>query len=116
MVWMNRMPGCVELMRALRHAYDGRLLASQFLSWQRVRSVSITRSADDDGSPTAMADGDEPPTAMADGECVGPLPLHVESCKQMLRVLLPPAVVDWHRGRRGKEQIDQFIARDGRAI
>lgn len=106
MVWMNRMPGCVELMRALRHAYDGRLLASRFLSWQRVRSVSITRSAD----------GDEPPTAMADGECVGPLPLHVESRKQMLRVLLPPAVVDWHRGRRGKEQIDQAIARDGRAI
>lgn len=53
---------------------------------------------------------------MADGECVGPLPLHVESRKQMLRVLLPPAVVDWHRGRRGKEQIDQVIARDGRAI
>ena len=53
---------------------------------------------------------------MADGERVGPLPLHVESRKQMLRVLLPPAVVDWHRSRRGKEQIDQFIARDGRAI
>lgn len=105
MVWMNRMPGFIELMRALRHAYDGRLLTSRFLSWQRVRSVCIT----------CAGEGDEPPAAMADGEYVGSLPLHVVSRKQALRVLVPPAVVDWHGGKRGGEQIGQAIERDGRS-
>jgi len=31
-----------------------------------------------------------------------------------LRVLVPPAVVDWHRRERGEEQLLHAIERDGR--
>ena len=104
MVWMNRMPKFAELVRALRHAYDGRLLAARFLSWRRVRSVTITRAGE----------GDEPPTLMADGEYVGSLPLQAEARKRALRVLVPPAVAEWHRGERGAERLERVVSRDGR--
>ena len=104
MVWMERVPTLPEIAKALRHAYDGKVLACDFLAWRRVRSVSITRAEE----------GDEPPVLMADGESVGMLPVHVEAAGRTLRVLVPPAVVDWHRRERGEEQLLHAIERDGR--
>ncbi|MBW3093791.1 diacylglycerol kinase [Bifidobacterium sp. 64T4] len=104
MVWMERVPNLREIAKALRHAYDGKVLACDFLAWRRVRSVSITRAEE----------GDEPPVLMADGECMGRLPVHVEAVGHALRVLVPPAVVDWHRRERGEEQLLRAIERDGR--
>lgn len=106
MVWMNRMPGFAELVRALRHAYDGRLLSARFLSWKRVQSVTITRAGE----------GDEPPTLMADGEYVGSLPLHAEARERVLRVLVPPAVAEWHRRERDTERLERVVSRDGRDV
>ena len=100
-VWMEHMPKLREIISALRHAYDGRLLASGLFGWQRVREIAIARAQE----------GDEPPALMADGEYVGSLPVRVQACKRTLRVLAPPAVVGWHHG--GNEWL-QAIERDGR--
>ena len=51
---------------------------------------------------------------MADGEYVGSLPLHAEARERVLRVLVPPAVAEWHRRERDTERFDRVVSRDGR--
>ncbi|WP_172144488.1 diacylglycerol/lipid kinase family protein [Bifidobacterium panos] len=103
-VWMAHMPSLREAVRALRHAYDGRLLAAELFGWERVRDIEITRAQD----------GDEPPVLMADGEYVGQLPVKVRACKQAVRVLVPPAVADWYRSERSESRLLATVERDGR--
>ena len=103
LVWMDHVPGFAEICRLLPHLYDGRLLASEVFGWERVREVEVTRAAE----------GDEPPVLMADGEYVGRLPVRVRAVGASLRVLVPPAVAEWH-ARRTEDDVEAAIVRDGR--
>lgn len=104
LVWMDHVPNLPEIVRALRHAYNGRLLASKVFGWERVRGIEITRA--DSGS--------EPPVLMADGEYIGRLPVTVTACDRALRVLVPPAVARVQADEHGEEQVLRAIERDGR--
>lgn len=102
-VWMDHVPNVAECAGAIRNAYNGRLLASHVFGWQRVRAIEIDRAEE----------GDEPPVLMADGEYVGQLPVRVEVCDCSLRVLVPPAVAQWH-ARQTEEHVESAVRRDGR--
>lgn len=104
LVWIDHMPGPVEIADAISKAYDGRLLGSKVFGWKRVRDVEVTRADE----------GDEPPVLMADGEYVGTLPVRVTAADRSLRVLVPPAVAAWHRERRDESHVLDALARDGR--
>ena len=103
MVWLDRMPGVAEIAKAMRNAYNGRILATDLFGWQRIRAVEIARS--DEGA--------RPPVLMADGEYLGELPVSVSACGKALRVLVPPAVARVQR-LQTSEQMEQEIRRDGR--
>lgn len=102
-VWMDHVPNVAECAGAIRNAYNGRLLASRVFGWQRVRAIEISRADE----------GDQPPVLMADGEYVGRLPVRVEVCDRSLRVLVPPAVAQWHT-RQSEERVEAAVRRDGR--
>ncbi|MBT1182357.1 diacylglycerol kinase [Bifidobacterium sp. CP2] len=107
LVWIDHMPGPLEIADAISKGYNGRLLGSRVFGWKRVRDVEVTRAAE----------GDEPPVLMADGEYVGTLPVRVRADGLSLRVLVPPAVAAWQReqrGRHGEEQVLEALSRDGR--
>ncbi|KAA8816434.1 diacylglycerol kinase [Bifidobacterium callitrichos] len=104
LIWIDHMPGPLEIADAISKAYNGKLLASRIFGWKRVRAVEITRAAV----------GDEPPVLMADGEYIGRLPVVVRACDRSLRVLVPPAVVGWHERARGEQAVLDAIRRDGR--
>lgn len=103
LVWLEHMPSVAECAVAIRNAYNGRLLSCRVFGWERVRDVEITQAAE----------GAEAPVLMADGEYVGGLPVKVTAEDRSLRVLVPPAVAQWH-GRQTEERIESAIRRDGR--
>ncbi|WP_420838214.1 diacylglycerol/lipid kinase family protein [Bifidobacterium santillanense] len=104
LIWIDHMPGALEIADAISKGYNGRLLASHVFGWKRVRDIEITRADE----------GDEPPLLMADGEYIGRLPVRVRACDHALRVLVPPAVVAWQRHERSERAVLDAITRDGR--
>lgn len=104
LIWIDHMPGPLEIADAISKGYNGRLLASHVFGWKRVRDVEIARASE----------GDEPPLLMADGEYIGRLPVRVRACDKALRVLVPPAVVRWHERDHGEHAVLESIERDGR--
>lgn len=104
LVWIDHMPGPLEIADAISKGYNGKLLGSRVFGWKRVRGVEISRSGL----------GDEPPVLMADGEYIGRLPVSVRSCGRALRVLVPPAVARLQGREHGEEQVLAMLRRDGR--
>lgn len=103
MVWLDHTPNVAECAQAIRNAYNGRILGCRVFGWKRVRAVEITRAQD----------GAEPPLFMADGEVVGHQPVSIKASDRGLRVLVPPAVAQWHAGHT-QQRVEQAIRRDGR--
>lgn len=103
LIWIDHVPGPIEIADAISKAYNGRLMASKVFGWQRVRSIEITRAAE----------GKEPPVLMADGEYIGHLPVTVTAQDRALRVLVPPAVAAAHAEDDGTRVLEA-ISRDGR--
>lgn len=102
LVWMEHKPSAREVAGALKNVYNGRILASRFFGWERVRAVEITRAQD----------GDDAPALMADGEYVGYMPVRVQVQDHALRVMVPPAVQA--QVSDAKERSKAAIERDGR--
>ena len=103
LVWMDHVPNFGECVKAVAHAYDGRLLASTVFGWQRIRAIEISRASE----------GSEPPVFMADGEYIGHLPVKVTAQSRALRVLVPPAVAEARAGE-SEERVLDAIRRDHR--
>ena len=82
LIWLNRVPTFLQIVRAIANAYNGGLLGTGLFDWQRVRSIEIEQSPE----------GETPPALMADGEYVGRLPVSVAVSSRSMRLLVPPAV------------------------
>jgi diacylglycerol kinase family enzyme len=83
LIWLNRVPTFLQIVRAIANAYNGGLLGTGLFDWQRVRSIEIEQSPE----------GETPPALMADGEYVGRLPVSVAVSSRSMRLLVPPAVL-----------------------
>lgn len=82
----------MQSIRALVSSYSGGHLAKPYVSWTRVRSLTVR-----------PAPGCEPHVFMADGESVGVPPVRITVEHDALRMLVPPSVAKWWAERADGE-------------